>query len=206
MLVLYSHPVSQHCRRILALIDEAGITMDIRHVALEAGAHVSPDYLAINPKHQAPTLIDGDVKIHESNAILRYLADKHGLTDWYPAEPGARAAVDQWLDSGQCRIGPAAIDVVFHTVFAGASADTDAIARGHAQLADVLPVLDAALEDRAFLTGAVPTIADLTVASIVTHLALADAAPEHANISAWIKRVCRIPGFARTLPMATAAA
>lgn len=133
MPVLYSHPVSQHCRRILALIDEAGIAMDIRHVALEAGAHVSPDYLAINPNHQVPTLIDGDVKIHESNAILRYLADKHGLT------------------------------------------------------------------------GAVPTIAALTVASIVTHLALADAAPEHANISAWIKRVCRIPGFARTLPMATAA-
>lgn len=205
MSVLYSHPVSQHCRRVLALIEEAGLDMDIRHVALEAGAHVSPDYLAINPNHQVPTLVDGDVKIHESNAILRYLADKHGLSAWYPAEPGARADVDQWLDWGQCRLGPAAVDIVFNTVFAGASADTDAIARGHARLADTLPVIDAALEERAFLTGETPTIADLAVASIVTHLALADAAPEQPNIAAWIKRVCRIPGFAKTLPMAAAA-
>ena len=59
---------------------------------------MSPEYLAINPNHQVPTLIDGEVTIHESNAILRYLCVKHELKDWYPDDVKARAAVDHgWI-------------------------------------------------------------------------------------------------------------
>jgi glutathione S-transferase len=34
-----------------------------------------------------PTFLDGDIKLHESNAILRYLCSKHALSDWYPSAP-----------------------------------------------------------------------------------------------------------------------
>jgi glutathione S-transferase len=201
MTTLYSHPISQHCRRVLALLNETGIPMEIRHVSLDSGEHMSADYLAVNPNHQVPSLVDGDVKIHESNTILRYLCQKHGLTDWYPEDLAARAAVDQWLDWTQCRLGPATFFVVFNTVFAGDQADAGVIALGHSLLEDLLPVLDAALAEQDYIAGKTPTIADLALASNITHLALADAAPEHPHIVAWIKRVCRLPGFRETLPM-----
>lgn len=205
MPTLYSHPISQHCRRILALIEEAGLEMEIRTVSLDTGEHMSADYLAVNPNHQVPTLIDGDITLHESNAIMRYLCDKHDLSDWYPADLAARARIEQWLDWTQCRLGPATFFVVYNTVFAGDQADKAAIATGHSLLEDALPVLDAALADTDFIAGPAPTIADLALASNITHLALADAAPEHENTVAWIRRVCRLQGFRNTLPMEKAA-
>ena len=106
MYTLFHSPFSQHARRVVSLMIEAGLEYQLRHVAMEKGEHLSPAYLAVNPNHQVPTLLDGDVKIHESNAILRYLCLKHDLTQWYPQALPARAAVEQWLDWNQCRLSP----------------------------------------------------------------------------------------------------
>lgn len=81
---MYHHPYSQHCRRVVALLEEAGLDYELRRVAMEENEHLSPAYLKINPNHQVPTLQDGDLKMFESNAILRYLCVKHRLTSWYP--------------------------------------------------------------------------------------------------------------------------
>ncbi len=200
MHILYNFPVSQHARRVVALMEIAGLDYDLKHVAMDQGEYLSPDYLAINPNHQIPTLIDGEVKIHESNAILRYLCLKHDLKDWYPSDLALRALVEQWLDWGQCRLGPAVIDIVFNTVFAGDNGDAEAIKRGHEKMAELAPILSDGLEGRAFLCGETPTIADLAIASNVTHLAFANASPVEPNITAWLERMCAIKGFQTTLP------
>ena len=200
MYVLYFHPFSQHTRRVVALLEEAGLDYRTEIVDLQSGAHMAPDYLAINPNHQVPTLVDGDIKIHESNAILRYLCVKHGLDDWYPSDLKTRAAVEQWLDWGQCRLAPAVIDIVFNSLFAGPRADKAAIARGQERLAELAPMLEAALEGRDYLTGDQPTIADLAVWANVFHLTLAKAAPETPNIAAWLARMSARPACARALP------
>lgn len=198
MYVLYHHPMSQHGRRVVALLEEAGLPYEPRHVALDKGEHMGPAYLAINPNHQVPTLVDGDLVLHESNAILRHLCHKHGLSDWYPTEPATRARVDQWLDWNQSRLSPGVIDIVFNKVFLGPKGDTQAIARGEARVAELTPILTARLEGRPFLGGEAPTIADLSVASNITQLGLAGAAPQDAAIQAWYERVSAIPGVQRS--------
>lgn len=200
MYVLYHHPYSQHARRVVALCEAAGLEYELRHVAMEAEEYLSSGYLAVNPNHQVPTLIDGEVKIHESNAILRYLSVKHGLGDWYPDDLTARAAVEQWLDWNQCRLSPAVVDIVLNAVFRGYQGDKDAIARGRERLAELRPILEAGLEDRDFLAGDTPTIADLSVGSNITQLGLADAAPTTPNIETWYRRVFEIEGFRKSLP------
>ncbi len=122
-MILYHNPYSQHSRRVVALLEEVGLAHELRPVAMEKGEHLTPAYLAINPNHQIPTLIDGELKIHESNAILRYLCAKHELEDWYPSAPKARAMVDQWLDWGTSRLGPAVVDIVLNKVFLGDKGD-----------------------------------------------------------------------------------
>ena len=200
MMTLYHNPYSQHVRRVAALLEEARLPYETRHVALNEGAHMAPDFLAVNPNHQVPTLIDGAVKIHESNAILRYLCNKHGLVDWYPADPVVRAAVDQWLDWNQSRLSQPVVDIVLNRVFMGDEADRDAIARGEATMVELAAILAAALERGDYLAGDSITIADLSVASNVSQLQLAGAAPEHPAIRAWYERVCAVPGFEKTLP------
>lgn len=200
MLTLYHNPFSQHARRVAALLVEVNIPYTSMHVALNEGAHMATDYLAVNPNHQVPTLIDGDVKIHESNAILRYLCQKHELSHWYPADLAVRACVDQWLDWNQCRLSRSVIDIVLNKVFMGSDADRDAIGRGEKNMVELSTILGDRLEGRDFLASDLPTIADLSVASNVSQLQLADAVPDHPAIRAWYQRVCDIPGFKKTLP------
>jgi len=200
MLKLFDHPFSQHARRVAALLQQENIPYESVHIALNEGAHMAPDYLDINPNHQVPTLVDGDVKIHESNAILRYLCHKHELTDWYPADPAARASVEQWLDWNQCRLSRSVIDIVLNKVFMGADANQAEIARGEKNMIELSAILGIALEQNQYLTGNAATIADLSVASNISQLQLANAAPDHPAIQAWYQRMCDIPGFNKTLP------
>lgn len=200
MLTLYHNPFSQHSRRVAALLEEASIPYTPVQVALNEGAHMEEDYLAVNPNHQVPTLIDGDIKIHESNAILRYLCERYELGHWYPADLALRASVDQWLDWNQCRLSRSVIDIVLNKVFAGPNADREAISRGEQNMIELEAILGAGLEEHDFLAGASPTIADLSVASNISQLQLADAVPDHPAIRAWYQRVYDIPGFKKTLP------
>jgi glutathione S-transferase len=202
MYILYHFPYSQHARRVVSLLEAAGLPYQLRHVDMANGAHLSADYLAINPNHQVPTLIDGDLTLHESNAILRYLCHKHGLADWYPADPKHRARVEQWLDWNQCRLSPAVIDIVRNKVFLGEKGDKDAIARGEAKLRELAPILDAGLAAHDFLTGPTPTIADLSVASNLFQLGLAQAIPPGANIAVWYQRIDALEAFRKSLPPA----
>ena len=197
MYILYHHPYSQHSRRVVALLEKAGLEYEVSHITLDKGEHMSPAYLAINPNHQVPALIDGTIKIFESNAILRYLCHKHRLSAWYPEEPAQRALVEQWLDWNQCQLARPVIDVVFNKFFLGPKGDRDAIARGEARVAELAPILEAGLKDHAFLSGEMPTIADLSVASNFTQLGLAGEIPQQPRIGDWVRRVGALEGVKR---------
>jgi glutathione S-transferase len=200
MYKLYHFPYSQHARRVVSLLEAAGLPYTLHHIDMAQGEHLSAAYLAINPNHQIPTLVDGDLKLHESNAILRYLCQKHGLADWYPPDLKRRAMTDQWLDWNQCRLSPAVIDIVRNKVFLKDKGDRDAVARGEARLRELTPILEDGLRSADFLVGSAPTIADLSVASNLFQLGLADAVPSGKRIAAWYGRVNRLEPFRKSLP------
>ena len=200
MYILYHSPYSQHARRVVSLLVEAGLQYRLQHIAMDKGEHLSPEYLAINPNHQVPTLVDGDIKIAESNAILRYLCVKHGLDDWYPHDLAKRAAVEQWLDWNQCRLSPAVVDIVLNSVFLGERGDAAAVERGRARLRELEPILETGLTGRAFLAGDTPTIADLSLASSIFQLGFARLAPSGEHTRRWFERVNAIAGFNASLP------
>lgn len=202
MYVLHHHPYSQHARRVVALLDEVGLDYRLVPVSFDTGEYLSPAYRAINPNHQVPSFQDGSLRIHESNAILRYLCNKHGLEDWYPSAPARRAEVDQWLDWNQCRLSPVVVDIVLNSLFAGPKADKAALARGKEKLPELAEILAAALEVRPFVAGDRPTIADLSLASNIFQLSLAKAAPLDGATGDWFERMSRLEGVRRSLPAA----
>jgi glutathione S-transferase len=58
-----------------------------------------PSFLAMNPNAMVPVIVDGDVVLWESNTICRYLAGRYGgASTLLPADPVARARVEQWMD------------------------------------------------------------------------------------------------------------
>jgi glutathione S-transferase len=102
---LYFHPVSTTCRPIMLLAAAERIDLEYQSVDLFAGENLKPDFLAINPNGAVPLLEDGDFRLAESSAILKYLAEKvHAAT--YPADLRLRARVNErmdWFNTGLYR-------------------------------------------------------------------------------------------------------
>ena len=94
---LYADPISTTSRPILLLAAESGADVELQFVDLFKGENYAPAYTAINPNQCVPVLEDGDFRLTESSAILRYLADTH-VSSAYPSAPHARARVDERLD------------------------------------------------------------------------------------------------------------
>ncbi len=76
-------------------LQELGVDFEAITINLRAGEHRSPQYLAINPAGKLPALIDGDLVLTESAAIVLYLAEKYG--QFLPADAPGRAEVNKWM-------------------------------------------------------------------------------------------------------------
>lgn len=88
--------VPPHQRSLFAAEAKAG---GLEVIDMQTGEHKKEDYLAVNPYGQVPAFKDGDVKIGQSNAILRYLAIKY-KPDTYPVtDPDKCAKIDFAIDS-----------------------------------------------------------------------------------------------------------
>jgi glutathione S-transferase len=94
---LYHHPVSTTSRPIVLFAAEAGIELDFQVIDLFTGEQYRPQYAAINPSCQVPLLEDGEFRLTESSAILKYLAEKSGSAA-YPADVRKRARVNERMD------------------------------------------------------------------------------------------------------------
>jgi glutathione S-transferase len=85
---LYMHPVSMTSRPVRLFIAENKIDVDEQVVDLFKGEHMQEPYASLNPNCLVPMLEDGDLRLTESSAILKYLADKidsPGLSEGFEA-------------------------------------------------------------------------------------------------------------------------
>lgn len=94
---LYMHPVSTTSRPVRLLIAENNLDVEEQLVDLMTGEHTQEKYAAVNPNKMVPVLEDGDFRLSESSAILKYLADKFELPS-YPKDLQKRARVNERMD------------------------------------------------------------------------------------------------------------
>jgi len=94
---LYMHPVSTACRPVRLLIAENGIKCDEEIIDILQGAHYQEPYASLNPSRLVPMLEDGDLRLTEGSAILKYLADKSDLPS-YPKDLKKRAKINEAMD------------------------------------------------------------------------------------------------------------
>jgi glutathione S-transferase len=94
---LYMHPVSMTSRPVRLFIAENKIPVEEVLVDVMTGEHLKPAYTALNPNCLIPMIEDDDLRLTESSAILKYLADKIG-SPAYPKDLKARAKVNEMMD------------------------------------------------------------------------------------------------------------
>jgi glutathione S-transferase len=96
MMKLYGFGPTRSLRALWGL-KELGAEFEFIPVNLQAGEHKRPDFLAINPAGKVPVLIDGDLVIPESAAIVLYLAEKYPQKGLMPSSLEQRAQVYRWV-------------------------------------------------------------------------------------------------------------
>lgn len=94
---LYMHPVSMTSRPVRLFIAENNLPVEEQVVDLFTGEHYQEPFTAINPNRMVPVLEDGDLRLTESSAILKYLADKID-SPAYPKDLKQRAKVNEIMD------------------------------------------------------------------------------------------------------------
>lgn len=198
---LYGHPWSSNARRVQMLCEELKIPYTYEAVDLKQGQQYTPEFQKLNPNSKVPVIDDDGFVLWESQAILRYLADKHQAAAWYPTERKQRAIVEQWLDWNQTRLGAEAGRLMFNTHFAGDKRDERAIEFAKKWLLQILPVMDGVLARQPYLCGERITLADLAAVTNVWYLETCqhDLAP-YPNVGRWYAALKTRPSFSKTMP------
>ena len=204
---LYTVVGSPNCRKVEAVIDHLGLRVEREHLDFFTGDLRQPAYLALNPNGMVPTLVDGDLALWESNAILQYLADTAaaagGADALFPRDPRQRAEVVRWQNWELAHYNRAFGVLAFETV-AKPGFDlgptnqplADAMKQNLARFA---PVLDARMKGRAHIAGAGLTIADYSM----IHLeGFKEAVPfdwsPYPNLNAYYERMRKNEHWAKT--------
>ena len=83
--------------RVRWTLQELGVDFEAISVDLRAGEHRRPDFLKLNPAGKVPVLVDGDLVLTESVAIVLYLGEKYASRGLLPSDPRQRGQALQWL-------------------------------------------------------------------------------------------------------------
>ncbi len=198
---LYMHPVSQTSRPIRLLIAEKGLNVEEEVVDLMTGAHHQEPFISVNPSRQVPVFEDGELRMTECSAILKYLADKYDMPE-YPKDLKKRARVNEimdWFNTGFYRDW--AYNMVYPQIFPHHKRPSEdgqkvAVEWGRDRAGFWLQVLNDHYlgNGNAFLTGDDITIADYLGAGFVAcgELIRYDLS-RFPHVQAWLKRMKALP-------------
>jgi glutathione S-transferase len=202
---LYYHPVSTVSRPVVLFAADSGIALDYQVVDLMTGEHMGPSYAAINPSKQVPLLEEGDFRLAESSAILKYLADRIG-SPAYPKDLRQRAKVNEmmdWLNTGFYRdfgYGLVYPQIFPHHHRRSDEAHAGAVEWGKNKAAAWLKILDEQLvgPNKSYLCGNEITIADYFGAGMVSLVdAIGCDISRFPNVSRWFAKMKARPNWAK---------
>lgn len=175
---LYTHPHSANGRKVLAISYHLKLEPEIILVNIYQGDGQKGGYLKINPLGKIPTLADGNFILWESNAILQYIAEKFGGFELYPKDIQKKADISRWLFWESAHWQPAVSAVLapavgHHLLPNLIPAPTESPNWKHQEFNRWVTYLNTHSTQHSFLVGEQLTIADLSVAGMMTYFRFA---------------------------------
>ena len=163
-------------------------------VNLTAGGHKHPDFLRLNPAGKVPVLVDGDLVLTESAAIVMYLAEKYRDKGLIPADLKERALAYRWIMFAVTELEQPLWRIARHTFLYPEDKRLPAdIALAKQEFAAMAEVLDRHLEGRQFIVGDRSTIADCVTAYLIDWANEQQLIDGYPQLRAYLKRMYERP-------------
>lgn len=188
--------------KVALMLEELGIAYEPIPIDTRKGMQFDPAYLKINPNGKVPAIVDDGVPVFDSNAILLYLAEKHGR--FLPTEgPGSRASLLSWLMFVASGVGPYSGQSV-HFRSGAPERIPYATNRYHYEAVRHYGILDARLAANRYLVGDTYTIVDMAVwgwARLMPVVMGEEAAARMTNVKRLVDEVGARPAAVRALAL-----
>jgi len=197
MLEVWGRPYSSNVIPVIWAAAETGQAWELKLAGGSFGRLDTDEYARINPNRMIPAIRDGDFALWESNAIIRYLADRYGHGTLCPDDAQDRAEADQWMEWCQTRAFPPVIQAFFATVRTPPDQRDLAVIEGYAQqAAEMMILLDAHLASRKFVVGAAFSMADIPLGCVAYRwFNIPVQRPALPNVEAWYARLSERPAY-----------
>ena len=197
-LVLYAHPFSSYCQKVLVALYENDTAFEYRN--LEDPAHLQA-LARLWPMKRFPVLVDGQRTVLEASCIIEYLQLHHpGAMHLIPADADAALDVrmlDRFFDN---YVSTPQQKVVFDALCAETDRDPHGVRKARAMLETSYAWLDARMATRTWACGDEFSLADCGAAPFLFYADWTHAIePRFANLRAYRERLLARPSFKRAV-------
>ncbi|HEY6039109.1 MAG TPA: glutathione S-transferase family protein [Kofleriaceae bacterium] len=190
--------------KVWLALEHLELPYELHVMSFQAGDLKTPAYLAINPRHQVPAIVDEGFALYESTAIIDYLDQRYGAL--WPRDPRLRAIGRRIETEADLYVRPRIAKLLEQTLGREAQ-DPAAIAEAKAAVAEELALIASAIVGP-FALGDQLSAADFALYPHCGFLPRIDVRqPGHEarrlappTLATWMARIEALPYFAKTSP------
>jgi glutathione S-transferase len=208
-LVLYYGSGSPYAWRVQLALEHKALQYERKVLSFSAGDTRKPEFIALNPRHRVPVLVDGDFVLYESNAIVEYLDEAYPGrgAPLFPGDVRQRALVRRFIEEADNYYYEATSQVLTQAFWKKPEErEADKIAAGRKAVVDESELFTRAMRGE-YLAGQL-SAADFTLYPLVASLWRAEmklpeldaAGMVTPQLLAWKARIEALPYFDKTLP------
>ncbi|KVF54212.1 glutathione S-transferase [Burkholderia cepacia] len=194
-------------QRALWGLKELDADFEFVSVNLLQGEHKRPEFLRLNPAGKVPVLVDGDLVIPESAAIVLYLADKYTEKALLPVDPALRAQAYRWVMFAVTELEQPLWRITRHSFLYPPEKRSPAdIELARDDFRTMAAILDKHLEGREFIVGDTLTVADCVTAYLIDWAGECNLIESFPQLRAYLERLYARPNAPQRIADARKAA
>ncbi|WP_334001741.1 glutathione S-transferase family protein [Burkholderia cepacia] len=181
-------------QRALWGLKELDADFEFVSVNLLQGEHKRPEFLRLNPAGKVPVLVDGDLVIPESAAIVLYLADKYPEKALLPVDLAQRAQAYRWVMFAVTELEQPLWRITRHSFLYPPEKRSPAdIELAREDFRTMAAILDKHLEGREFIVGDTLTVADCVTAYLIDWAGECNLIESFPQLRAYLERLYARP-------------
>ncbi len=201
---------SPYSWRVWLALEHLGLPYELQVISFSAKDQLKPEFVALNPRHQVPTIVHDGFALWESLPILEYLDEIAPARKLYPGTAQERARIRRLIREEENHLDEKGLTPIYEEFYKrpeGEAPDAARVEAGRAKLAEELDFFGRELRG-AFLAGDAPTAADFVLYPEIAYVkrigekkpasGLAGILPP--PIAAWAARIETLPYFEMTFP------